>query len=647
MRRSGRLIAAVLALAAARVRAIGVGDVGTTSANFLKIPADARPVGMGEAYTAVANDQASLDYNPAGIVRSLQDELSATDIQWFQGLNLGHLGGIAPFGNLGTGGLGVTWLNDGPLVATQRTGSGPLDYVQAGTFTPYDLALEGAWAWSPWRGWDFGVEGRLIQQVIDTYSGWGADLALGVQRTRLWGWLDLGASVQNLGTSIAVAQSAALEPLTLRTGAAARLFGGRLTLAADLAVPTDNAPVPSLGGEWWVFPQLALRAGWMGGYASEPTAGVGFLYSIFRLDYAFQPFAALGDTNRVSVSVFFGGPEVRVNALRPLLGPLGGASWRQGGFRPDPDRPADVVAWSLEVVGPDGVVDRTWSGAGPPPSVVPWDGRDGWGRVLPDGIYRARFRARYPGGLSAEAQGGPVELDSTPPTVGLEVSPIVARPGLAGALAVPAHLRLTAHDRNGVGGWKLEVRDSAGRVVRAFSGDGPPPAELVWNGDDDRGAPCRSGATYLFWPSAKDRLGNWGAGPARAMIVLMREIHYDLSSDALFEPGKADVRISAYQQLFALKKMILAQARPGSTVDVIGHTDDTPVVRSVYRDNDALSLARAQAVCKFLVDLLGMDPKMLRPVGKGARDPRESDATAAGREANRRVEVVIHLKGYE
>ncbi|MGH7441866.1 MAG: PorV/PorQ family protein, partial [bacterium] len=625
------------------------GDVGTTSANFLKIPVDARAVGMGEAFTAISDDESAFDYNPAGMAQAPQSEISGTDIQWFQGINLGHLGGITPLGSLGTFGAGLTWLDDGSLVATKRIAdtSDPLEnYQVTGAFTPYDLSLDLDWAWSPAPLWNVGVGARLIQQVIDTYSGWGAALNLGVQRTGMWGWLDAGAAIQNLGTSIAVASAAAGQPLTFRAGLAGRFFERRLTLAADLAVPTDNGMVPSVGAEWWVFQPLALRVGYMGGYAGEPTAGLGFRYSIFLLDYAFQPFAALGDTNRVTITVNFGGPGAKVLVLRPLLGPQGEQAWREGGFALKPDKRQDVISWRLSVVGPDGVSDRVWMGMGQTPPTVAWDGRDQEGRVLPDGLYHARLDLGYPGDLKAHAESSAVELDSTPPNVSLIIAPLVTRPDGDGAVVIPAHLKLQASDKNGIGGWKLELRDKSGKLFKAFSGDGEPPDDLVWDGTDALGHTVESGSTYLFWPFAKDRLGNWGKGQPQALVVLLKEIHYDIASDALFEPGKADVRISAYKQLFALKTLILDQAAPGSKVDVVGHTDNTPVVHSVYLNNQELSLARAQAVCKFLVELLGMDPSMLNPVGMGDSQPKVSNATPEGRETNRRVEVVIHAKEY-
>lgn len=644
------ILAALATLGLAGAAAAGVEAVGTTAVNFLKIPPPARPAAMGQAFTAISDDESALTYNPAGIAGILQNEFSLTHIDWFQGIFVEHLGAIMGLGQAGSVGLGATWLDAGDIVRTTRIANNPGDplgnYSTNGTFQPYDLGLTAAFAFQPLPRWNAGMDVRVLQQAIDSNQGWGFNVDLGAQRTGLWGWLDLGLLVQNLGSQVAVAQTAFSEPLAFTGGLAGRFLDHRLTLSADLNVPTDNSLVPGLGAEYWIANTLALRAGWRGGYASQPTLGAGFRVNLFLLDYAWQPYNELGPTHRITASVVWGAPGAKVEALRPLLGPLGEAQWRQGGFCILPSRPEAVIHWKLELVEADGEIAKTFEGSGPVPATVDWAGHDAAGQVLPDGVVTARLRLDYPGGLHAEATGAPVELDSTPPGVAATLQPIIARPNSQGAVLIPAHVSLQAQDKHGVGGWKLEIRDAQGKIFRAYSGDGPPPADIVWDGTDGQGHFVDSGATYFFRPFAKDTLGNWAKGQPQALIVLLKELHFDIASDALFRPGKADVRISAYHQLFDVKALILKHHEAGTMVDIVGHTDNQPTVHSVYPDNQALSLARAKAVVKFLVDLLGMDPKILNPVGMGDSQPKASNDTPEGREANRRVEVVIHAKEY-
>ena len=74
----------------------------------------------------------------------------------------------------------------------------------------------------------------------------------------------------------------------------------------------------------------------------------------------------------------------------------------------------------------------------------------------------------------------------------------------------------------------------------------------------------------------------------------------------------------------------------GSEVQVIGHTDAT----GSESYNQELSLARADAVRDALA-VYGVDPARIRVVGRGESEPRASNASEAGRAANRRVEILV------
>ncbi len=79
-------------------------------------------------------------------------------------------------------------------------------------------------------------------------------------------------------------------------------------------------------------------------------------------------------------------------------------------------------------------------------------------------------------------------------------------------------------------------------------------------------------------------------------------------------------------------------------VVLTGHTDNRrvrPGRRHRFPDNQALSLARAQNVARYLADRLGLVPAQMTVIGKGATVPAAGNDTAAGRALNRRVEVKV------
>lgn len=73
-----------------------------------------------------------------------------------------------------------------------------------------------------------------------------------------------------------------------------------------------------------------------------------------------------------------------------------------------------------------------------------------------------------------------------------------------------------------------------------------------------------------------------------------------------------------------------------SVVHVIGHTDSTG--SEAY--NQQLSERRARSVADYLATR-GVDASRLRTEGRGESEPRESNATEAGRQLNRRVEILV------
>ncbi len=75
---------------------------------------------------------------------------------------------------------------------------------------------------------------------------------------------------------------------------------------------------------------------------------------------------------------------------------------------------------------------------------------------------------------------------------------------------------------------------------------------------------------------------------------------------------------------------------PRSSIRIIGHTDS----RGSVEYNQRLSEQRAQAVKYYLVDR-GVDSRRIMTEGRGESQPRATNATEAGRQLNRRVEMLI------
>jgi outer membrane protein OmpA-like peptidoglycan-associated protein len=81
---------------------------------------------------------------------------------------------------------------------------------------------------------------------------------------------------------------------------------------------------------------------------------------------------------------------------------------------------------------------------------------------------------------------------------------------------------------------------------------------------------------------------------------------------------------------------------PDMEVIVRGYTD----ILGAYQYNKKLSELRANTVQSYLV-ARGISPMKIRTTGFGEENPMESNATEAGRSANRRVEIELQPEDHE
>ena len=103
----------------------------------------------------------------------------------------------------------------------------------------------------------------------------------------------------------------------------------------------------------------------------------------------------------------------------------------------------------------------------------------------------------------------------------------------------------------------------------------------------------------------------------------------------MFDFDSAQLRSSARGELSALASNL--QEYPNTDLVIVGHTD--AVGSDEY--NLGLSQRRAEAARSHLV-AEGVSPSRVTTVGKGEREPIDSNDTDAGRQQNRRVEVAIY-----
>ncbi len=124
------------------------------------------------------------------------------------------------------------------------------------------------------------------------------------------------------------------------------------------------------------------------------------------------------------------------------------------------------------------------------------------------------------------------------------------------------------------------------------------------------------------------------------LIVVRRHglwVEVEIRTDILFSSGVATLSAQATQVL----EQLAATLRPfRNPIRVEGHTDNRPISTREFPSNWELSSARAASVV-HLFTRQGIASSRLAVVGLGEHRPAQSNATVEGRNANRRVLLVI------
>ena len=109
----------------------------------------------------------------------------------------------------------------------------------------------------------------------------------------------------------------------------------------------------------------------------------------------------------------------------------------------------------------------------------------------------------------------------------------------------------------------------------------------------------------------------------------------------MFDSGKAALKGSTNKELDHIYSVLKAKY-PGRHIEVAGHTDSDPIKKSSWKDNLELSSQRAMAVARYLMQK-GVAENKISATGYGEGRPIASNSTAAGKQKNRRVEIVVHM----
>ncbi|MBU0673968.1 MAG: OmpA family protein [Proteobacteria bacterium] len=115
-------------------------------------------------------------------------------------------------------------------------------------------------------------------------------------------------------------------------------------------------------------------------------------------------------------------------------------------------------------------------------------------------------------------------------------------------------------------------------------------------------------------------------------------VRFTLANDLLFGSGEAVLRQEARSVLSGLAEIL---RQTPYAINVVGHTDSLPIHTDRFSSNWELSVLRATAVARFLMDEAHLPQQRFFVTGHAASEPLRPNDTEANRAVNRRVEIIL------
>ena len=124
--------------------------------------------------------------------------------------------------------------------------------------------------------------------------------------------------------------------------------------------------------------------------------------------------------------------------------------------------------------------------------------------------------------------------------------------------------------------------------------------------------------------------------------VLKGVVYISLADNMLYKSGSYEINDRAAETLSKIAKIIMDYKDYDVLIE--GNTDNVPINRENIRNNWDLSCLRASSVVQNLQNNYGVNPKRLTAGGRGEFNPIATNNTEAGKQRNRRTQIIITPK---
>lgn len=283
--------ALIIALSIAPALAYAAGKPG----EILQWGMGARALGAGKAYTAVGNDASAAYWNPASMIYLDGQELSMLHSILWEQTNLDAVSYVYP--SVSRRAFGGTLVR----MASDNFEKRDYDNELLGNFAVSDTAIKLSYGQLMTRNMSLGAALNWISRAVDTK----ASALYGIDIAALYRFDWNARAGITLGNALAFTASDTEDklPMAIRIGYAHWFFNDRFMVSADID-PSQS--------QWYTGFETFLKPIYLrfGINYEEMTAGLGFAFRSFRIDYALAQHT-LGLSHRASFTWRFGADRVK------------------------------------------------------------------------------------------------------------------------------------------------------------------------------------------------------------------------------------------------------------------------------------------------------------------------------------------------
>ncbi len=144
-------------------------------------------------------------------------------------------------------------------------------------------------------------------------------------------------------------------------------------------------------------------------------------------------------------------------------------------------------------------------------------------------------------------------------------------------------------------------------------------------------------AVQMLMVAVKEALLGF-SGNELSVEIKNGKVYVSLAEQLLFKSGSYKVDPKGERALIQLSEAL--KTSPDINILIEGHTDNVPISSKTIKDNWDLSVLRATSITRILTRA-GVNPGRITAAGRSEYQPVTSNATADGKQKNRRTEIIL------